>query len=845
MVRLATGGGRATPGGLGEGEVADIPGNSTTTATITVGGTVSGTLETVGDHDWFKIQLTAGQSVTITLNGTTLADPYLRILSSSGAILRENDDISSGVNRDSRISFTAPTTGTYYIDAGAWQDNYTGNYQLQVTPYTPPSLWTYDQIANQLVSGYWGGATHRFNVSPGGQLTVNVTALTPAGQNLARAALAAWTDVTGIRFVEVGSGGQIVFDDNEDGAHANSSYSGGFTTSSRVNVSTQWLSDYGTSVGGYAYQTYMHEIGHALGLGHAGDYNGDANYPADALYANDSWATTVMSYFSQTENSYFSGLGFDRNFLLTPMIADMVAMQRLYGLSTTTRNGNTTYGFNSNAGTIYDASVTTNGAYTIFDTGGTDTLDFSGYAFNQRIDLNPETFSNIGGDTGNVAIARGTIIENAIGGSRQDVIVGNSAANVLTGSAGVDTLTGGAGNDTFQDTRAGLNGDTITDFAVGDRIVIIDATLAGFTFSLSGTTLTYSGGSLRLGASVSGTITASAAASGGVQLAITTGTPPPPPPVGDARNDFNGDGRSDVLWRHDNGSFTNWLGQPNGGFISNDANAFRSLPTTWHLAGTGDFNGDGRDDVLWRNDNGAVTNWLGQANGGFVSNDSNAFSNLATSWQVAGTGDFNGDGRDDIIWRRSDGAFTEWLGQSNGGFASNDSNAWSTVATSWQVAGTGDFNGDGRDDIIWRRNDGAFTEWLGQANGGFVSNDANAWRTLPTSWQVAGVGDFNGDNRDDIAWQRSDGAFTIWLGQSNGGFASNDANAWAMLPTSWHVEATGDFNGDGRDDIVWRNSNGAFTNWLGQANGGFLSNDPNAWSTLTGAWHVQDQDNWL
>ena len=114
-----------------------------------------------------------------------------------------------------------------------------------------------------------------------------------------------------------------------------------------------------------------------------------------------------------------------------------------------TRSGNTTYGFNSNAGTIYNAQQNPLSlvAYTIFDTGGTDTLDYSGYSVAQRIDLNAEQFSNVGGQVGNVTIARGTIIENAIGGSGADVIIGNSVANVLTGRAGVDRLTGGSGHD--------------------------------------------------------------------------------------------------------------------------------------------------------------------------------------------------------------------------------------------------------------------------------------------------------------------------------------------------------------------------------------------------------------
>src|SRR5207244_3387453 len=143
----------------------------------------------------------------------------------------------------------------------------------------------------------------------------NVTALTLAGRILAREAFLLWSDIIGVTFQEVSSGGQITFDDNEDGAFADSDQVGGFTTSAHVNISTQWLSAYGTSLNSYSFQTYVHEIGHALGLGHAGNYNGDAQYPFDALYSNDSWAVTVMSYFDQQENTYFAGQGFTETFV--------------------------------------------------------------------------------------------------------------------------------------------------------------------------------------------------------------------------------------------------------------------------------------------------------------------------------------------------------------------------------------------------------------------------------------------------------------------------------------------------------------------------------------------------
>ena len=156
---------------------------------------------------------------------------------------------------------------------------------------------------------------------------------------------------------------------------------------------------------------------------------------------------SVMSYFSQNENSYFSNQGFTQSYLGTPMIADIAAMSVLYGLSTTTRTGATTYGFNSNAGDVYNASLYPTIAYTVFDSGGIDTLDYSGFSQNQRIDLTPGQFSNIGGRTGNVIIALGTQIENAIGGSGNDTLIGNGAANVLQGGLGIDVLLGGAGAD--------------------------------------------------------------------------------------------------------------------------------------------------------------------------------------------------------------------------------------------------------------------------------------------------------------------------------------------------------------------------------------------------------------
>ena len=255
-----------------------------------------------------------------------------------------------------------------------------------------------------------------------------------------------------------------------------------------------------------------------------------------------------------------------------------------------------------------------------------------------------------------------------------------------------------------------------------------------------------------------------------------------------ANTDFNGDGRDDLLWRSTNGGISNWLATSTGGFNNNDANALTQVDTYWEILGSGDFNGDGRDDVLWISDASELSNWLATPSGGFAVNDSHAFSQTSTQQNPAGIGDFNGDGRDDILWRNAaTGALTDWLGSAAGSFTINDGNALQQVPIDWQVAGTGDFNGDGRDDVLWRNDNGALSNWLGSDTGGFVINDANAFRQVATNWHVAGTGDYNGDGRDDVVWLSDAGAVSNWLGTAAGGFTINDAAAYAQVDISWGI----------------------------------------------------------
>ena len=257
------------------------------------------------------------------------------------------------------------------------------------------------------------------------------------------------------------------------------------------------------------------------------------------------------------------------------------------------------------------------------------------------------------------------------------------------------------------------------------------------------------------------------------------------------KGDYNSDGRVDLLFRDAAGALTAWY--MNGTGIPQKV-PFGLLPPEWTIVGTSDFNGDRRTDLLLRHTGGTIAVRLTT---GTATPQSVTLARVDSAWTVVGTGDFNSDGKNDILFRHTSGVVIVWL---MNGLTWLQTGTLGTVSAQWRVVGTDDVDGDGQSDVLLRHSlTGTVVVWL---INGRVRSQAATVGTANIAAQVGGIGRFNADGRGDLVLHTpSSGTLSTWL---LNGIAVPPRVPLQSIPTTWRVAGIGDFNGDKRADVVFR-----------------------------------------
>ena len=470
----------------------DIPQNDTTTATISVGGTFTDTLELAGDRDWVAVSLLAGHSYTISLTGTGFGDTFLTLLNASSVVVVSDDDGGPGLS--SLIVFTPQATGTFYLEARAFGTE-TGAYSLEVTENLPPDM---------LDSLDWGSqmATNAINVyfAPPGVVVDGHASQGWSAYEIAQSLLALQqiANVCGVTFQITTVAGDADFALATDFSQDWLGYFNPPDTGASSGTGVFAVDGYGwddaagggLEQGGYGFITLIHEFGHGMGLAHPHDDGGTSTIWEGVTGPFDSYGTFELNQGVYTTMSYNDGWelnpdGLPADALFgyqgTMMAFDIAMLQQKYGANANFRSGNDVYTLAdlNAAGTFYSC---------LWDTGGADKIDYGGAAA-ATIDLRAAHLGYAAGSGGYISfasgilggftIANGVVIENASGGSGGDTLIGNAARNRLDGKSGADLLQGGLGRDvlrggagadmfdfqTLRDSGANANGrDVIADF---------------------------------------------------------------------------------------------------------------------------------------------------------------------------------------------------------------------------------------------------------------------------------------------------------------------------------------------------------------------------------------------
>ncbi|UHQ22679.1 VCBS repeat-containing protein [Lysobacter sp. 5GHs7-4] len=301
-------------------------------------------------------------------------------------------------------------------------------------------------------------------------------------------------------------------------------------------------------------------------------------------------------------------------------------------------------------------------------------------------------------------------------------------------------------------------------------------------------------------------------------------------------DDANADGRSDLTWyriRGDRRDIAHWR--------MNGAAVLQTTGPTEVKLGTngilnGDFDGDRRVDQTWFNSaagNRQLTLARQNASGGF---ELAYVASIGDGWFPSAAEDLNADGKSDLVWLdRARGLIAYWL---MSGTTVLGTRLYTVDTNNYDFLGTGDFDGDGRGDLLWlgHRTNGPLYIWRGRADGNF---DQLLVGDLSIAFEIQGTPDLNGDGRSDLVFTSyTNRTFSYWM--MNGA----SVQSGGVIPIDrdrYEIAATGDYDGDGKGDIMWttksRFETASLYQWRGRGDGSFDSlfvayYDHGTWQTL-------------
>jgi hypothetical protein len=288
------------------------------------------------------------------------------------------------------------------------------------------------------------------------------------------------------------------------------------------------------------------------------------------------------------------------------------------------------------------------------------------------------------------------------------------------------------------------------------------------------------------------------------------------------RGDFNGDGNQDILWRNSQtGQVNVWLTNPASIGILSKGTLGTVADMNWEIIGVGDFNAttDTKTDILWRNkQTGQVNVWLIDGTALLSKGTLGTVSDL--NWGIIKTGDFDSNSNTDLLWRNSQtGQVNVWLTNPASIGVSGKGTLGTIADMNWEIIGVGNFksNDDSKTDLLWRnKQTGQVNVWL--IDGTALSSKGTLGTVSDLNWGIINTGNFNSgtDSNTDLLWRNSQtGQVNVWLTNPAGIGVLSKGSPGTVADLNWEIIGVGNFNTDSNTDLLWRNKQTGQVNvWL-------------------------------